>query len=245
MDVKLEQIQKLAREYNLELSRELGESFKQRGGCLLIGKHYAEVPRMFLGLNPGGYLEDAGNNTVSEDSGDSFCVDLIEAPWDSLKISYWKHFCSFIDSAQGLREWMTNATATFCFPWRTKDGTELRKLDQKTGGKLSEFSGNLFRQMITHHHEGSDSGSVVLVVAGIEALGWISSKPFLNFDLAKHSVESPTHKGTYQWQKIELENITIYQVPHFSRANSRTRLSECANWLAADLGCNEASRVVQ
>jgi len=233
MNVKLEQIQELARKCNAELSGQLGEDFDQRGGCLFLGNHYADRPRMFFGLNPGK-LADVSETGEGEASGDSFCVDLIEESWDSLKYSYWKNFCLFLDSAQGLREWMEDATATYCLPWRTKDGNELRKLDRQTGGKLSELGGKLFRQMIAHHRD--NSGSVVLIVAGVESLQWIKSKPFLGFDVTEHTVESSTRRGTYQWRKIALDNITIYQLPHFSRANSRPRLSECANWLAGHLG---------
>jgi hypothetical protein len=41
--------------------------------------------------------------------------------------------------------------------------------------------------------------------------------------------------GTYQWSankgSFNDQDIVIVQLPHFSRANSSTQLSECARWL--------------
>jgi hypothetical protein len=42
--------------------------------------------------------------------------------------------------------------------------------------------------------------------------------------------------GTYQWAAqrgmLNDEEITIVQLPHFSRANSSAQLYECAQWLS-------------
>lgn len=240
MNEKLEQIQEFARMCNSELTAHDPE-LSQLSGCLFVGKNYASSRRLFLGLNPGLLpveFETSSGVTI----GESFCVDLMEQSWDSLasRHAYWKNFCLFIDSNPRLREWMEDATAAFCVPWRTKDSSELRRVDRLSKERLSDLAGKLFHQILDHHRSISVPGSVVLVVAGVESLRWIKSKPFLNFDLSSHTIERSTSKGTYQWCKIALDDITIYQVPHFSRANSQARLLDCANWLVGHLGVTAA-----
>ncbi len=48
------------------------------------------------------------------------------------------------------------------------------------------------------------------------------------------SVDGHGH-GTYQWRKVLHGEMTIYQLPHFSRANSESRLAPCRAWFVREV----------
>jgi len=92
------------------------------------------------------------------------------------------------------------------------------------------------RKMLEHHRMDCDSNGPVLILAGKASLTWIASPSFLNFDWPQYTVGKAHGESSYQWRKLVFRDITMYQVPHFSRANSHKRLEECARWLASELG---------
>jgi hypothetical protein len=225
----VEELQRLAQECNRKLIDEFPAlNFASRGGDLFLGKHYCESGRIFLGLNPGG-----GEPNL-------FKTDLRKKGnfWDdpNREYPYWKNCRLFVNSASGLHEWITTATVAHCCPWRTRDGRELRKVNAQTDGRLYEYCGELLGRLIKDHRETFPDSKVVLVAAGRATLHLLSSQPFLDIRWREHLRFDNGTRGTYQWAKVEWDEIVLYQVPHFSRANSPQRLTECAEWLARDLG---------
>jgi hypothetical protein len=225
---KLEELQRLAQEYNRKLIDEFPRlKFLSKGGDLFLGKHYCESSRIFLGLNPGGR------------EAKPFKTDLREEGnfWDdpNREYPYWKNCRSFVKPGSRLHEWITTATVAYCCPWRTRDGRELYKLDAQTGGRLFQYCGELLRRLVKDHKETFPDTEVVLVVPGRATLHLLSSQPFLDIKWRDHLRFDNGTRGTYQWAKVEWDDIVLYQVPHFSRANSAQRLTECAEWLVGDL----------
>ena len=235
---KLKEIQELAARTDSDLNGEFGRILKASGGVLFLGKNYATTSRLLLGLNPGSMSDPESGSDGSQEE-DSFCVKLFpQNPWETLRESYayWRNCCFFVNAVRPLRVWFESATVAFCLPWRTPSYVELRKLDRQMNGKLSACSGMLFRKMLEHHRMDCDSNGPVLILAGKASLAWIASPSFLNFDWPQYTVGKAHGESSYQWRKLVFRDITMYQVPHFSRANSHKRLEECARWLASELG---------
>ncbi|HEV2382860.1 MAG TPA: hypothetical protein VG206_24100 [Terriglobia bacterium] len=218
------EIQQLARELHEKLKHEFGKELFQMSGNLLLGNCYGKSNRIFLGLNPGGSENDS-----------ELCVALEGKNfWDSDSLwPYWKNCKTFVNGANGLHEWMTPATAAFCCPWRTRNKGDLDALNERTGGKLFEYCKCLMGMLVEHHRAHSSSPALTVVAAGRESLYLMAR--FMGFEWSKRQTY---HVGshTYQWAKVEHNDLLIYQVPHFSRANSCKRLTDCAEWLASDLG---------
>jgi hypothetical protein len=226
---KAEELQRLAQEYNRKLIDEFPAlNFASRGGDLFLGNHYCESSRIFLGLNPGGG-EPWQFKTCLREKGNFWDDPNREYP-------YWKNCRVFVNSASGLHEWLTAATVAHCSPWRTRDGRELYKLNTQTSGRLFQYCGELLRRLIKDHRDTSPDLKVVLVVAGRASLHLLSSQAFLDINWHDHLKFDNDARGTYRWAKVEWDDIVLYQVPHFSRANSTERLIECAEWLVRELG---------
>jgi len=225
---KLLDLQQLAQRYNQKLIAEFPTANFARGGDLFLGKHYCQSNRIFLGLNPGG------------DEPHAFKTDLREGGnfWDDPDSGYryWENCKLFVNGAKGLHDWITSATVAYCCPWRTRNQTELYKLNDQTGGRLFQYCGELLRRLVKDQKERSPDSRVLLVVAGRASLHLLSSEPLLHINWRDHLKFDNGARGTYRWAKVEWENIVLYQVPHFSRANCHHQLKQCAGWVAQDLG---------
>ena len=226
---RLQELQQLAQECNRQLVADFPAVDFGQGGNLFLGKYYGLANRLFLSLNPGGdYWEPFKT--------DSLDFNFWDRPNDGER--NWKNCNYFVNGAGGLHEWISQATVAFCVPWRTRNGNGLNKLNSQTGGKLFEFAGNLVRKLLEDHQQAfteSKESNLTIIAAGRASLHLLASAPFLHFDWRAHQKCHNGAKGTYQWAKVEYRNIVLYQVPHFSRANSCQRLKECAEWLARDL----------
>lgn len=228
-NAKVGELQRLAREYNRKLIKEFPAlNFASRGGDLFLGKYYCQSSRIFLGVNPGGGEPNP------------FKTDLRKKGnfWDDSnpQYPYWRNCKLFVNAASGLHEWMTTATVAYCCPWRTRNTPELHKLNSQTGGRLLGYCGELLRRMVKGHKETSPESKVVLVAAGRASLRLLSRQPFLDINWREYLKFENGAKGTYQWRKVQWDDMVLYQVPHFAYANNAQRLTECAEWLARDLG---------
>jgi hypothetical protein len=224
-DFKVKRLQRLAQDYNTKLITEFPDVNFASGGNLFLGKHYCKSNRIFLSLNPGGKPDDFKTNLEQWNF------------WDCPNSGYafWANCRFFVKAAEGLHDWIGLVTAAFCSPWRTLDGKKLQRLNTETNGELFRHSGELVRRLIEDHKEVTTEFRPTLIVAGRESLYRLSSPAFLHFNWNNHQKFHNGATGTYQWAKIEWDRLVIYQVPHFSRANSHGRLKECAEWLARDL----------
>lgn len=220
------ELQQNAHEYNKRLTNRFEGRFAQ-GGDLFLGKHYAFSNRILLGINPGGNYEAR------------FRTELLkENFWDmpNREEPYWRNCRHFVNGAPGLYEWISLATMSFCCPWRTPNSGRLHRLNSQTGGKLFQFSGSLVRKLVEDHQRACRALSVNIVAVSRACLYLLASPDFFNFNIRLYERYHNGAKGTFQWAKYEGDGFIVYQVPHFSRANSPARLAECAQWLANDLG---------
>lgn len=237
LDEQLTKIRILARECDTQLRDKLGEGAPQ-SGCLFVGTSYAKKPRLFLGLNPG----ESHKLSDLTDGGDRFSVSLpsMNAWEDEPKDRYWKNFASFLGCDSHLGPWFESATASFCCPWRTANADELARLNRRSAGNIAEMSSKMLGMMWEHHSMIGGQGFLSAVVAGKASLNWLAR--VLGFEWQDSVVSgSEIGRGTYQWRKIIWGRSVIYQVPHFSRANSHVRLAECAAWLSRNLDLNVCS----
>ena len=228
MSSALEEIQTLAKSYDQKLREEFGDEAFPTGGTLFLGKHYATSDKIFLGLNPGSHLAEDRKK---------FELELREenGPWGqpSSKFRYWQNCTFFFGSRHRLASWIEDATSTFLIPWASCSLSELRKRG-KVAERIEEYSGVLVRKMIEHHQ------AKTLIVVGVNTLRILASLSFLDFRLDDHTVDhfpgtDYVPRGYYQWRKVVYQELNIYQVPHFSRANNRKAIIHCASWLEEDI----------
>ena len=79
-----------------------------------------------------------------------------------------------------------------------------------------------------------DCQPALVIVAGVE--GFRAFKETLGRTLqVERTISRGGTGGVYQWAAYAATHdgrqVTVAQVPHFSRANSRPRLEECGRWL--------------
>ncbi len=229
MSSKLEEIQALAKSYDQKLRQEFGDNALGMGGTLFLGKHYAESNKIFFGLNPGTWKAEHRKQFewgLHDKSG----------PWERphSKFRYWQNCSYFFAKSPILNYWIEDATSTFLIPWASPNLSKLWK-NRKLAQRIYEYSGNLVRKMIEHHQAKR------LIVAGVMTLRTLASQDFLNFPLNNQTVifhfpgTNYQPMVNYQWQKVLYQQLAIYQVPHFSRANNREALTTCAQWLKEEI----------
>ncbi len=191
------------------------------GGCLLLGRRYAnEAGVLFLGINPGGARQPTHLDT------DLQLHDfLLEGPQTS---GHWQNARVFFGSSTLVRSRFAAATFGFCCPYRTTSWD----LPPRQREVLVEVSRPVLQQMM------ADCRPRLIAVAGRTAftlLQEILSPEFVV--LASLGRGGPG--GAYQWAahraRWRNDDTLLVQVPHFSRANSGSRLQECALWLADGL----------
>lgn len=236
MSNALEEIQTLAKFYDLQLRKKFGSDAVAAGGNLFLGKYYAASDKIFFGLNPGTYK--AGNRNP-------FIVELRRdnGPWGhrSSQFPYWRNCTFFFDSSTRLSSWIADATSTFLIPWRSCNLAELRR-QRNLAEQIYKYSGSLICKIIEHHC------AKTLIVAGVESLRILALPDFLNFPLndrtiAYHFDGTSSYsgpRGIYQWRKVVRQELVVYQVPHFARASNRKALADCALWLEQNILSREA-----
>lgn len=216
----LQRLQEKARFYHQALVDEFGPEALAAGGNLFLGWRYAQTDRIYFGLNPG---------TARGRREHPFVTDLLAREETPLHqegdFAYWRNFRRFFTSPP-LRQWMEDTTHAFLVPWRTSSVAALRKAPWYE--RALEYAGELVRTMIGDHR------ARIIVVAGKQCLALLASKWVLDFDWQASVVDSHGH-GTYQWRKVLHGEMTIYQLPHFSRANSESRLAPCRAWFVREV----------
>lgn len=225
---KLEEIQSYADKLNDKLYLEFGYERVDRiisGGNLFLGTNYAKSDALFITFNPG----------KSQENNPKFFTSLAKYNryWDSYKdkdYQFWKNSRHFFNSQPHLKTWLSDITSTFLIPWRTPNIFAFNK-DVELKRRINAYSGEILRRIIEHHQ------AKILIISGIATLRLLTSGQFLDFDL-KQSIErsSRFYLGVnYQCGKVKpnrnYKNLTLLQIPHFSRANKRAYLEQCASWL--------------
>jgi len=238
---KLAEIQKLALERDAVVRPLLGNDY--RGGCVLLGGHYAESSNIFLGLNPGLWPGQA-EYSFSEGpcSVAPFNSPFVNEP-EMLSLRYPRNCERFLDAHPSLRQWFQNrVTSTFVSPWRTRGLGGLYKLNKiNPRGDLFCHSGTILARMIDHHD------AKMLIIAsnsGPALLEDVLTAPGRECSLSQieEGDGTPEYRGTgsYQFSEWSLtvdgRQMRVFQIPHFSRANSLPLLEPCAMWLKNKLG---------
>ncbi len=222
-----------------DLRRRYGQELVAAGHCLVLGRHYAESPYVYFSLNPGfardGSPQDPSSwgNSSSGDSNVPFVnPELLRRQYVYL------HNCErFLGCHAALSQWMNNkVTSAFLAPWRTRNTIDLYKLNRRTEGRLFAHAGQLVTQIVRHHQ------AKLLIMAGKSSLTLLNDLGLMEAPISGKVFFGPG--GSYQWSRSETAvggcAVTILQIPHFSRANSMTKLRELGCWLGeqlSDFGC--------
>jgi hypothetical protein len=229
MQSKLQDIQDFAKMLDQQLYREFGSErvcTLINGGNLFLGEHYGKSDKIFMTFNPGNPKEGPKKFHVE--------VSPVDRYWDNPeahKYPNWKNCNFFFASQPTLKCWIHDATSTFLIPWRTDDILALNK-DRALKQRVCEYSAQIIHKMLEHHQ------ARMLIVSGVATLRYLASKEFLNFDLNSSVVDRfylGSNYSNYQCKRVQpnrnYERLVIFQVPHFSRANSKPLLQQCSLWL--------------
>jgi hypothetical protein len=190
------------------------------GYTVFLGCSYAASPRgiMMLGLNPGVSSNENRNATLQESNW------LLEgAP--QKRLPYWMN-ARRLFSHHGLAQSLADATFSFCCPYRTPTWVDLPATTRQA---LVRASKQPLQRMI------EDCDPRLIIVAGIA--GEAVFRETLGSELTvSQPVSTGPYAGTYRWRASSCflgdHTFTLAQIPHLSRANSKAKLQECAQWLA-------------
>lgn len=187
--------------------------------CLFLGQHYAapEPGIRMLGLNPG--LSDHHKPNTELQSTNWL---LEKGP---TRHSYWRNARKFFETTPALRSQMEWATYSFCCPFRTRSW----KLPVAHRRALMAASRPILQQML------NDCAPRFVILAGVETEQVFQQTA--GVDLSRQGVRpGPFREGTYRSSATDAtwrgRPLVICQVPHFSRANNRTKLEKCGQWLS-------------
>jgi hypothetical protein len=232
---KLKEIQEMGLAFHNSLVAEFDKDLFREGGCLFLGKFYADSNTISFGINPG---------TGGLKSGHPFGVDLDKEEGSNRPfkcserarkdIRLFGNWHRFLSECPDLCRWFNDrVTSTFLVPWRTENTRELAKLNKTTKGKIYEYSGKLVLRMIDHHE------ATLLIVAGKRGLHLLNEVlpggPWVPKELERLFFGPG---GFYQWRKrfLTLNNrITVLQILHFARASNLEKLKELAQRLRDEL----------
>ena len=226
---KLQNIYELARRFDLRLKREFGAGHFNAGYCLLLGRYYAASDCVYFSLNPGF---PRNGSLMNPESFGNYNVPF-QNPEALRKQYVYLHNCQrFFSAYPELNEWINNGiTSAFLAPWRTSNISELRRLNLLTRGQLFFYAGQVVKQII-HDHKAR-----LLITAGKSALELLG-----NLGVIERKVEESAPLGpgkSYQWSKckiiIEGGEVSVLQIPHFSRANSPVKMRDLGSWLMEEL----------
>ncbi len=143
------------------------------------------------------------------------------------------HNCQrFLDAHPALHAWFNSSvTSAFLVPWRTRNASELYRLNQQSKGLVFAYARVLVSQILNDHH------AQLLITAGKSSLTLLNDLAVFETPLCPGQYFGPG--GSYQWSQTEAlwrgSKITILQIPHFSRANSPDVLRQFGVWLAGAL----------
>lgn len=233
-EIKLQSIHALVRKFDGELKEEFGAELFRSGYCLLLGQHYAQSSYIYFSLNPG-FPRNKSIIDLASPKGYNIPFQNPEA----LKKQYvYLHNCQkFFSTYPLLNDWINrDVTSAFLVPWRTANMADLYHLNQITRGQLFYCAGQLTRQIIRDHE------AKLLITAGKSALDLLNALGVVErvFDMSDPAGPG----GSYQWSKgkfvIDRTEMTVLQIPHFSRANSPAKMRELGMWLIDQLepfGC--------
>lgn len=157
---KLNRIAELACEFDNALQPLLGNAYD--GGCLILGRHYAQSSAIFLGLNPGRWPgERCDTFDVGPCSEPPFNSPFSNGPEANRRIGYFRNCEQFLAKYPRLFAWFADGvTSSFVSPWRSANVDELYGLNQQTKQDLFRYSGKLLKQMLEDHD------AKVLVIVG-------------------------------------------------------------------------------
>lgn len=233
---KRQAVCELARTFDADLKRRFGAEHFSAGYCLLLGRYYAESNYVYFSLNPGW---PRNGLLVDPTSPEGYNVPFRNP--EALRKQYvYLHNCQrFFSAHPSLDGWIDNGvTSAFLVPWRTSNMSELRRLNQVTGGQLFSCAGRLVKQIIRDHE------AKLLITAGKSALDLLGSLGVMEEKLEESAALGPGK--SYQWSKCKLaiggSEVTVLRIPHFSRANSPTRMGGLGAWLMEELapfGCGK------
>jgi hypothetical protein len=223
---RLEELQELAREGYQTLQRRFPGQFTL-GGCLFLGRQYAHPASrtVMLGINPGisPYTHlDVGLQAHNY---------LLEGPNENHH-QYITHARTFFNSSTALREAMRLATFSSCCPYPTASWSDLAA---DIRASLVEVSRPVLRRLM------HDCQPALVIVAGVD--GFRAFEETLGRTLqVQRALSRGGSGGVYQWAAYAATSdgrqVTVAQVAHFSRANSRPRLEECGRWLGQIMEAN-------
>lgn len=217
------------RGYDCRLRGEFGAEPFAAGHCLLLGRHYGRSQTVYFSLNPG---VPRSRGTVSPASTGRWNVPFENSPELQREYVYLLNCQRFFEAYPALCHWVRNGvTSAFLVPWRTRTLAELEVLNRMSSGRVYAYAGALVRQIVRDHQAKR------LIVVGKAALGLLASLKVVRQMERLTGDLGPG--GSYQWSKWQAVfaggTVTILQIPHFSRANSREKMRAFADWLAGEV----------
>ena len=233
-ETKLRAIRQLVQKFDTELREEFGAEHFAAGYCLLLGRYYAQSNYIYFSLNPGF----PRNGSLLDPASPKGYNVPFQNPEALRKQYVYLHNCQrFFAAYPPLERWINHrVTSAFLVPWRTPDMSGLHRLNQLTDGRLFAYAGRLVKQIIRDHE------AELLITAGKSALDLLSE-----LGVTAKKLEESRRYGpgkSYQWSKCKLvidgREVSVLQIPHFSRANSPAKMRELGLWLMDELqpyGC--------
>ena len=143
------------------------------------------------------------------------------------------HNCErFLNSHPQLSAWFNaQVTSAFLVPWRTKNTNDLYALNRLTSDRMFDSARQLVQLIIRHHN------ARLLIVVGKSAITLLNDLMVPDRKIDVDHFLGPG--GSYQWSCsqacIENREVTVLQIPHFSRANSPAKMQTLAAWLSQKL----------
>ncbi len=228
-------INRLVEQLDASLREEFGADLFQAGWCLLLGRHYGESPIVYFSLNPG--VPRSGRN-VDPTSRDKWNVPFSNPTELKSEYAYLQNCERFFGSDARLKQWIQEGvTSAFLVPWRTRNLSNLVKLNAITGGKLWMYAGEIARTVIQDHQ------ARLLLLVGKASLRLLVDLKIVGALVQETAMLGPG--GTYQWSRwraeIDGRTIVILQIPHFSRANSPLKMKGLAQWLREQVAESEVN----
>ncbi len=202
------------------LLREAGFSHWKLGGALFLGGHYAEPRRgiLMLGINPGRNAKDPTFGAGLPDR--NFLLEGAEG----VNFPYWRN-AKYLFGSEPLKTPMQSATYSFCSPFRTPN----LSLSNQDRALLVSHSRPILRQML------AECAPRLIIVAGVSGAGLLREIAGDAIQVGDALPGEGDAKGKYQWRAyravVSGSPSVVAQIPHLSRANSRTRLDGCRRWL--------------
>ncbi len=186
-------------------------------------------PYIYFSLNPGFARDRSPLDLTS--------YGELNVPFTSskkLKQQYvYLHNCErFLADHPALGTWMNaGVTSAFLVPWRTKNVSELYALNRRSRGEMFNAARDLTR-LILHHHRAN-----LLFAAGKSAIQLLNDLSVPDHPIHIDQFLGPG--GSYQWSRSRMtvngNELTVLQIPHFSRANSPAKLRDLGHWLNQQL----------